>query len=119
MNGGPAGDLYVDVRVSPDARFARRGRHVTTSATIRVTDALLGTTVSVATLDDPVTLKVAPGTQPGTTLRVKGRGVPAQGKHPIGDLLVTVAIHVPTVLTDDQRTLVEQLDASLKSRDSE
>jgi len=119
LQGGPAGDLYVDVRVSPDARFARRGRHVTTTATISVTDAMLGTTVSVPTLDDPVTLKVAPGTQPGTTLRVKGRGVPAQGKHPTGDLLVTVTVHVPSDLTDEQRSLVEQLAKGFRSKDSE
>lgn len=119
LQGGPAGDLYVDVRVSPDARFARRGRHLTTTATINVTDALLGTTVSVPTLDDPVTLKVAPGTQPGTTLRVKGRGVPAQGKHPTGDLLVTVSVHVPNELSDEQRSLVEKLAASFRNKDSE
>lgn len=118
LQGGPSGDLYVDVRVSPDARFARRGRHVTTSTTISVTDALLGSTVSVPTLDDPVTLKVSPGTQPGTTLRVKGRGVPAQGKHPTGDLLVTVAVHMPSELSDEQRSLVEQLAKSFRSKDS-
>jgi molecular chaperone DnaJ len=75
--------------------------------------------VSVPTLDDPVTLKVAPGTQPGTTLRVKGRGVPAQGKHPTGDLLVTVSVHVPNELSDEQRSLVEKLAASFRNKDSE
>ena len=119
LNGGPPGDLYVDVRVIPDVRFSRRGRHVTTTASIGVTDAILGTTVSVPTLDDVVTLKISPGTQPGTTLRVKGRGVPSHGKHATGDLLVTVAVHVPSDLTDEQRKLVEKLDESFGSKDSE
>lgn len=118
FQGGPAGDLFVDVRVGADPRFSRKGRHVTTSTTISITQAVLGTTVSVPTLDDPVTLKIAPGTQPGTTLRVKSRGVPAHGKHPQGDLLVTVNVHVPTELTPEQRELVEQLAATWESKEN-
>ena len=116
-HGGPAGDLYVDVHVNSDSRFARRGRHVTTTVSIPVTDALLGSTVSVPTLDDPVTLKIAAGTQPGTTMRVKGRGVPAHGKSAAGDLLVTVTVEIPTPLNDAQRALIEQLASSLKSEE--
>ena len=116
-HGGPAGDLYVDVHVTSDSRFARRGRHVTTTVSIPVTDALLGSTVSVPTLDDPVTLKIAAGTQPGTTMRVKGRGVPAHGKSAAGDLLVTVTVEIPTPLNDAQRALIEQLASSLKSEE--
>jgi molecular chaperone DnaJ len=116
-HGGPAGDLYVDVHVTADRRFARRGRHVTTTVTVPVTEALLGSTVSVPTLDDPVTLKIAAGTQPGTTMRVKGRGVPAHGKHAAGDLLVTVQIDIPTALNETQRNLVEQLAASLNTEE--
>jgi molecular chaperone DnaJ len=116
-HGGPAGDLYVDVHVTADRRFARRGRHVTTTVTVPVTEALLGSTKSVPTLDDPVTLKIAPGTQPGTTMRVKGRGVPAHGKHAAGDLLVTVQVDIPTALNETQRDLVEQLAASLKTEE--
>ena len=75
--GGPAGDLFVDVHVSPDARFDRRGRNVTTTVHVPLTAAMLGTTVEVPTLDEPVTLKIPAGTQPSTTMRVRGRGVPA------------------------------------------
>jgi len=112
-HGGPAGDLFVDVHVSPDARFDRRGRHVTTTVSVPVTQAILGTTVEVATLDEPVTLKIPAGTQSGTTMRVRGRGVPASGKHPAGDLLVTVNVSVPTKLNKEQRTLVEKLAKAL------
>ncbi|MDE3064572.1 MAG: molecular chaperone DnaJ [Acidobacteriota bacterium] len=112
-HGGPAGDLFVDVHVASDARFGRRGRHVTTTVEVPVTKAILGTTVEVPTLDEPVTLKVPAGTQGGTTMRVRGRGVPAAGKHAAGDLLVTVNVAVPTTLTKEQRALVERLAAAL------
>jgi len=119
INGGPSGDLFVDVHVAPDARFGRKGRHVTTSVGVSVTDVLLGTTASVPTLDEPVTLKIAPGTQPGTTMRVRGRGVPAVGKHPQGDLLVTVRVEIPATLTREQEQLVRKLDAALKKEASD
>jgi len=111
--GGPAGDLFVDVHVASDARFDRRGRHVTTTVKVPLTQAILGTTVEVPTLDEPVTLKIPAGTQPSTTMRVKGRGVPASGKHASGDLLVTVSVSVPKKLTKQQRALVEQLSSAL------
>jgi molecular chaperone DnaJ len=112
-HGGPAGDLYVDVHVTPDPRFERRGRNVTTTVKVPLTQSMLGTTVEVPTLDEPVTLKIPAGTQPGTTMRVKGRGVPASGKHAAGDLLVTVTVTVPKKLTKQQRGLVEQLASAL------
>jgi molecular chaperone DnaJ len=112
-NGGPPGDLFVDVHVSPDPKFERRGRNVTTSVDVPLTSVMLGTTVEVATLDDPVTLKVPAGTQPATTMRVRGRGVPASGKHAAGDLLVTINVTVPKRLNKEQRAAVEKLAAVL------
>jgi len=113
-NGGSTGDLFVDVHVTPDARFARRGRHVIATTHVSITDAMLGATALIETLDDPVTLKIAPGTQSGTTLRVRGRGVPAGGKHAMGDLLVNVHVDVPKALTREQQMLVEKLAATFK-----
>ena len=113
IQGGPAGDLFVDVHVSSNPHFARRGRHVTTSVDVPVTAAILGTTVEVKTLDDPVTLKIPAGTQSGTTMRVRGRGVPAGGKHAAGDLLVTVNVDIPKKLNKEQRSLVERLASAL------
>jgi molecular chaperone DnaJ len=111
--GGPAGDLFVDVHVAPEDGFGRRGRHVTTSVTVSVVQAMLGDQVEVPTLDDPVTLKVPAGVQPGTTMRVRGRGVPAAGKHHAGDLLVSVNVRVPRRLTKAQRAAVDQLATAL------
>jgi molecular chaperone DnaJ len=74
--------------------------------------------VSADTLDDPVTLRLSPGPQPGTTLRVRGRGVPAAGKHAAGDLLVSVNVVVPTDLSREARGLVERLATALGSDDA-
>ena len=112
-HGGPAGDLFIDVHVQNDKRFGRRGRHVTTSVNVPITQAILGTTIEVPTLEEPVTMKVPAGTQPGTTMRVREKGVPADAKHAAGDLLVTLQVHVPKKLTKEQRTLVERLATSL------
>ena len=112
-HGGTAGDLFVDVHVTPDARFARKARNVTTIVKVPLTAVMLGTTIEVPTLDEPVTLKIAAGTQPGTTMRVRGRGVPAVGKHAAGDLLVTVSVTVPKKLNKEQRSLVEKLATAL------
>ncbi len=113
----PAGDLYVVVRVGTDRRFGRRGRNLTVSVPVTFPEAALGTTVTVPTLDGPVTVRVPPGTAPGTHLRVKGRGVPAgnakNGAHP-GDLLVRVEVVVPKALNDEQRAALEQLATTLE-----
>jgi len=111
--GGQPGDLFVDVHVSGDVRFDRRGQNVTTAVNVSFSQALLGTTVEVATLDEPVTLKVPPGTQPGMTMRVRGRGVPQSAKHPAGDLLVTVNVTIPKKLNKEQKTLAEKLARAL------
>ena len=113
-HGGPPGDLFVDVHVTPDPVFDRRGRNVTTTVTVPLTQVILGTTVEVATLDEPVTLKIPAGTQPATTMRVRGRGVPAAAKHPAGDLLVTINVSIPKKLTKEQRSAVEKLAALLE-----
>ena len=107
----PAGDLYVVVRVSKHPQFGRRGRNLTVSVPVSFPEAVLGTTVKVPTLDEPVTVRVPAGTSPGTLLRVKGRGVPAGGRNGAGagDLLVKVEVTVPKDLTEEQRAAVEAL----------
>jgi len=110
--GGQPGDLYVVVSVPAHPIFERRGNDLVVTVPISFTEAALGTTVTVPTLDDKsVTLKVPPGTQPGTTLRARGRGIkPARGA--AGDLLVTVQVEVPRTLSREQRDLIEKLAAS-------
>jgi molecular chaperone DnaJ len=110
----PSGDLYVVVRVDRHDVFGRRGRNLTLTVPVSYPEATLGTSLTVPTLTDPVTLKVPAGTPSGRTFRVKGRGVPAGKKGATGDLLVTVEVAVPGTLTDEQRAAVEALAAVIE-----
>ncbi|HUQ40533.1 MAG TPA: molecular chaperone DnaJ [Acidimicrobiales bacterium] len=109
-NGGPPGDLYVNVHVAAHPIFGRKGKNLTVRVPVTFAEAALGATITVPTLTEPVTLKVPAGTSAGKTLRVRGRGVPASSG--AGDLLVTVDVHVPTELSDDERTAIEKLAAA-------
>ncbi|HEY7137081.1 MAG TPA: molecular chaperone DnaJ [Acidimicrobiia bacterium] len=111
-NGGPPGDLYVVVHVRPHPIFGRNGRDLTVRVPITFTEAALGARVKVPTLDEPVTVKVAPGTQSGKTVRVRGRGIP-KAKSGHGDLLVTFEVAVPTQLDGEARQAVEALASAL------
>jgi len=106
-NGGPAGDLYVTVRAARHPVFTRSGRDIKIKVPLTYTEAALGAAITVPTLDGSVTLKVPPGTQPGATLRVSGRGVTTTKG--TGDLLVTFEVRVPQQLDDEQRSLLERL----------
>ena len=106
---GPSGDLYVVVHVDKHPLFGRRGKNLTLVAPITFAEAALGTTITVPTLDEPVTLRVPAGTPSGQTFRVKGRGVPSAGRRGGGDLMVTVEVSVPKKLTSEQRAAVEEL----------
>jgi molecular chaperone DnaJ len=108
--GGPAGDLFVTVRVGAHSLFGRSGDDLTLTVPITFTEAALGTTLRVPTLDGSVALKVAPGTPSGRTLRVRGRGVPKKGK--AGDLLVTVEVAVPQKLSGEAREALERYAAA-------
>ena len=119
QQGAPAGDLYVVVHVSRDQRFGRKGRNLTTRVPVSFADAALGTDVAVETLDGPVTVRIAPGTSAGTTLRIRGKGVPGHSAAPAGDLLVTVDVTVPTELTDEQRAAVEALAKSFSGAEAQ
>jgi molecular chaperone DnaJ len=113
QNGGPPGDLFVIVHVSHHPVFGRSGKtNLTVKVPITYAEAALGAQVKVPTLESPVTLKVKPGTQSGTTQKVKGRGIqPAKGN--AGDLLVTFVVDVPSSLTDEQQTAIEALAATM------
>ncbi|TML43592.1 MAG: molecular chaperone DnaJ [Actinobacteria bacterium] len=105
-NGGP-GDLYVVVHVGNHELFGRRGKDLTLTVPLTFPEAALGATVTVPTLERPVTLRIPPGTRSGRTFRVRGHGVP--GKDGAGDLLVTVEVAVPQHLSDAERDAIEAL----------
>jgi molecular chaperone DnaJ len=105
-NGGPQGDLYVVVHVAPHERFGIDGRNLTLRVPVTFPEAALGADIRVPTLDgEGVTLRIPPGTNPGRTFRVKGRGV-ATSKG-TGDLLVTVDLAVPRKLSKEERHALE------------
>jgi molecular chaperone DnaJ len=106
--GGPPGDLYVTVKVAPHPLFGRRGRDLTVTVPVTFAEAALGAEIKVPTLDDPVTLKVPPGTKSGKTFRVRRRGIPSASGAP-GDLLVTVEVAVPTQLSAAEREAIQAL----------
>jgi curved DNA-binding protein len=114
IGGGPAGDLYLIVRVEPDEQFERDGDNLTVEVKLDMFTATLGGEVEVPTLDRPVKLRIPAGTQSGRKFRLMGKGMPKlRKKGESGDLYARMLITVPTNLNDEQRALVEQLRASL------
>ncbi len=112
-HGGPAGDLYVLIRVREDSRFMRDGDDLLTAVDVSAPLAALGTTVSVPTIEGLVDLEIPAGTQPHETIVMKGRGMPSlRGRRP-GDLRVVVNVVIPRHLKREQRELLVQLADSL------
>ena len=110
--GGPTGDAYVLVRVRPDPRFVREGNDIVSAVDVTVTQAALGATLTVPTLDGELELELEPGTQPGEMRVLRGRGMPVLSGAGRGDHRVLVNVRVPHRLTDEQRRLLEELAAS-------
>jgi molecular chaperone DnaJ len=112
--GAPAGDLYVEVGVSADERFERDGTDLISVVSIPATEAMLGTTVTVPTLDGEREIEVAGGTQPGTEEVLRGEGLPRLGGRRRGNQRVIFNVIVPTNLSEEQREMTERLDESLE-----
>jgi molecular chaperone DnaJ len=109
--GGPAGDLYVLIKVKDDPLFGRYGDDLTLTVPITFPEAVNGVDLRVPTLDGPVTVRVPAGTPSGRTLRVRGKGVPRRSGTP-GDLLVTVDVVVPKDLPESAREALKTYAAS-------
>ena len=108
ISGGSAGDLYVKIHVKADPRFSRDGATITTTLSVKLTDALLGATYTVETLDGDMQLDIPAGVTHGEVIKVKGKGVPMQGGSR-GDLAVRVVIQMPKKLSRSAKRLVEEL----------
>ncbi len=110
LRGGPAGDLYVYLFVSEDPAFKRDGINILSDLRITYLQAILGSKLSIDTVDGPVELEIPAGTQPGTVLTLENHGVPKLG-NPVsrGDHLITVQVNIPTRLKPEERELVEKL----------
>jgi molecular chaperone DnaJ len=112
--GAPAGDLYVQVAVAEDERFRRDGTELISIVSIPATEAMLGTTVTVPTLDGDKEVEVTAGTQPGHEELLRGAGLPRLGGRRRGDQRVILNVVVPTNLSEEQREIAERLDSSLE-----
>ena len=110
VNGGPKGDLYIRARVEPDSRYRLEDHDVTMDCSIKLSEALLGSTVSIPVLDGAtLKLKIPPGTNHRARLRIAGRGIPRMHGAGTGDLFVCVQVEMPKSLSEEQRQLIEKL----------
>jgi molecular chaperone DnaJ len=107
--GGASGDLFVRIDVEPSLRFERRGQDLYTVLDIPVTRAALGGAVEIETLDDHETLRIDPGTESGTVVRLRGKGVPNLNRRGRGDLFVTLHVVTPGDLSREEKKLLERL----------
>ena len=112
--GGPAGDLYVVLHVKEHPFFAREGNDLHCVVPISVTQAAMGAEIRVPTLEGEHTLKVPDGTQPGTTFRIRNKGVPLLNGHGKGDLYVELRVQIPSKLNKRQRELLQELETTTK-----
>lgn len=110
--GGPAGDLYVEVRVRKHPTFQRQGDDLHCSVELPMTAAALGASLPLETLDGPRDVEIRPGTQAGDVITLKGLGVTHLRTHARGDLMVHVNVRTPTNLDGAQQDLLRQLAAS-------
>jgi molecular chaperone DnaJ len=109
-HGGPAGDLYVALKVKPHPIFERRGQDLVCALPVPMTQAALGAELEIPTLDgEPERVRVDPGTESGTVLRLRGHGVPHLGRRGRGDLFVTVLVETPKARNRDEESLIRQL----------
>ncbi|MBQ8683729.1 MAG: molecular chaperone DnaJ [Clostridia bacterium] len=109
-NGGPAGDLQVQVSVRPHPLFERDGYNIWYELPITYAQACLGAEVDIPTLDGRMSYSIKEGTQPGDVLRVKGKGIPYLNGRGTGDLLLKIVVEVPKNLTSEQKKLLREFE---------
>lgn len=109
-NGGPDGDLFVVVSVKPHKLFTRYGLDLELEIPITFAQAALGADVTIPTMEEKVSYKIPPGTQPGTVFRLRGKGVKAPNSPRTGDLYVKILLEVPTKLTGEQKKLLQKFE---------
>jgi len=109
-SGGPAGDLYIFLKVKTDPSFRRDGPEIYSDSNISYVDAILGASLNVPVVDGEVTIKVPPGTQPDQVMRLKGNGAPVLGNaNKRGDHYVTMKVEIPSKISKEEEELVKKL----------
>jgi len=111
--GGPPGDLFIQARLLNDPKYRAEKYDLYLNQDLKLSEVLLGTSISVSTLDDKqLSLKIPPGTSPGTKMRMPGHGLPNMKGNKKGDLYVKIQVKLPGQLTDEQKKLIEKLAAA-------
>ena len=110
MKGGQTGDLYIKIQVEPHNTIKRDGANLYTKQSIKLTDALLGVTYKIITLDGEVSVNIPAGITHGELLRIKNKGVPVDGNRR-GDFMIKIEVNNPKSLSKKARKLVEELKA--------
>ena len=113
-NGGPAGDLYIEIRVKPHEIFERDGDDLHCTVPVGLTMAALGGEIEVPTLGNKAEIELPEGTQHGKTFRLRGKGIKGLRSSYPGDLYCHVSVETPVKLTEHQRKLLKELDESFK-----
>ena len=108
MNGGPAGDVYIDVDVEPHRMFRREGDELHLTVPVAIHEAALGAKIDVPSLDGPVRLRIPPGTQSGQRFRLHERGAPSVRDGRRGDLVVEVRLVLPPLLDERSKELLRE-----------
>jgi curved DNA-binding protein len=107
---GPPGDLFIQAKVLNDPLYRAEKYDLHMNQELKLSEAVLGTRISVPTLDDKqLSLKIPPGTKPGTKMRMSGHGLPHMKGNKKGDLYVKIQVKLPRQLTDEQKKLIEKL----------
>lgn len=107
--GGPPGDLMLEINITADSRFKREDRDLFTTVKVPFTGTCLGTSITVETLEESKRVKIKPGTQGGSKIRLKGFGVPGRPGKQAGDLYAVIEVEVPKELSSEQKELLEKL----------
>jgi molecular chaperone DnaJ len=114
MNGGPSGDLYIEIRIKQHEVFERDGDDLHCTVPVGLTTAALGGNIAVPTLGGNAEIELPEGTQHGKTFRLRGKGIKGVRSSYPGDLYCHVSVETPVKLTEHQRKLMKELDESLK-----
>lgn len=112
IKGGPSGDLLISIEVKPHAELKRDGNNLIFELYLSFPDAAIGCSVDVPTLSGPVKIKIPPGTQSGKIFRLNGKGLPSVQAYGKGDELIYVNIWTPKKISEDEKKILEKLNAS-------
>ncbi len=110
INGGPNGDLYIEIRIKPHDFYQRKGNDIYLEVPVTITDLCLGTKKTIKTMDGTVDLKIPSGSQPGEILRIKGKGIDNRDSWRKGDFYCVLKLIIPTNLSRKQKNILEELE---------